>query len=418
MAATRTTIDAILKEFYEGVMRKQLNSEIKLFDKLKASDKMFSGRRVVFPVHLGRNVGVGARGESAILPAAGSQTPVECRITAKYNYGRLDITGQAIESGKHAFLEGLALEVEGLKDDFAFELGRQSYGGGDGRLAIMDTGAASASSLKLFNKYAAPGEPGARYIKNSQVIELGTVASPSAITVGSACTVTNISVAVNSGTLYDTLTVNSASGDATTASFIFNHGAGGQGVEMMGLRGLVDDLTQTSCWGSAYYSASSLNNVDRGTYAKWNANVDQNSGVERVVDSQLMQKAFSKVKKESGKDINMIIGEYDVVDQFLDSVSGDRRYASKNYDAGVSSLSYNGVPLVQDLLAPYNELFLLNSDAIKQYTMKDFSFADKDGSILKNVAGYDRWEAFFLYYGDIASEQPKATMVIRDILDR
>ena len=170
--------------------------------------------------------------------------------------------------------------------------------------------------------------------------------------------------------------------------------------------------------GICLFSASALNNIDRGTYGKWNANVDAASGVERVIDSQLMQKSFSKVKKESGKDVKMICGEYDVVDQFLDSVSADRRYASNNFDAGVSNLSYNGVPLVQDLLAPYNELYLLGDDCIKLYTMKDFGFEARDGSILKNVAGYDRWEAFFSHYGDIASDQPKASMVIRDILDR
>jgi len=419
MAATRTTIDAILKEFYEGALRDQLNNEIKLFDKLKKSDRSFSGRRVVFPVHLGRNVGVGARAESALLPAAGSQTPVECRITAKYNYGRVDITGQSIESGKHAFLDALGYEMDGLVSDFSFDMGRQSYGGGDGRLAQVSADNDSASAITVHNKFARAGQPGARYILQSQILEFGTVASPSAATIGSNAKVSTITIASDSGTTTDTITMISNSADiSATIHFAFHYGAGGQDVEMKGLRALVDDLTQTNAWGSAYYSASSLNNIDRGTYGKWNANVDAASGVERVIDSQLMQKSFSKVKKESGKDVKMICGEYDVVDQFLDSVSADRRYASNNFDAGVSNLSYNGVPLVQDLLAPYNELYLLGDDCIKLYTMKDFGFEARDGSILKNVAGYDRWEAFFSHYGDIASDQPKASMVIRDVLDR
>ena len=65
------TVDAILKEFYDGGIRYQLNNEVMMYKNLSENDKPWSGRRVIFPVHLVRNSGVGARAEQGILPTAG-----------------------------------------------------------------------------------------------------------------------------------------------------------------------------------------------------------------------------------------------------------------------------------------------------------------------------------------------------------
>jgi hypothetical protein len=129
-----------------------------------------------------------------------------------------------------------------------------------------------------------------------------------------------------------------------------------------------------------------------------------------------MQKAFDTIKKKSGKDVDLIVGEYDVISAYLDSVSGDRRYATKDFDTGRGALSYNGVTMVQDTLAPYNEMYVMSNQAVKQFTLQDFSFADHDGRIIKNVAGYDQWEAFITFYGNIAGELPRAACRVQDIL--
>ena len=60
MAATITTLDAILKEFYVGPIQDQLNQEVlalELFEKAKLD---WSGKQVIIPIHTARNSGVGA----------------------------------------------------------------------------------------------------------------------------------------------------------------------------------------------------------------------------------------------------------------------------------------------------------------------------------------------------------------------
>jgi len=417
MGQTLSNYDAMLREFYEGALRRQLNSEIKMFDALDRSSRSFAGRKVVFPLHLSRNKGVGAGVESGILPTAGNQTTVECNVTATYQYGRINLTGQAMAAGKHAFAETLAFEIEGVSDDQKVDIGRQTYGEGLGILCRAHTDSHSSSQITVMNWYYEPGHPGGRYISTGQGLSFGSEAGVSA---NGTASVISVSVANNSGTTYDTITTSATALDISACNiFVFNHpgaASGGDGRELKGLRALVDDVTASNLYGrtSGMYTAT-VQAVSRATYNKWNGTVIGNSQVERNIDSALIQKAFDQIKIKSTRDVSKIIGEYSVVSAFLDSVSSDRRYASKNFDAGKSGLTYNGVDIIQDLLAPYNELFILGKDTMKSYVLKDFSFANDDGTIIKNVANYDIWEAFIVYYGNIGVEYSNGNAVIRDI---
>lgn len=415
-----TNFDSVLKEFYEGLIREQLNNEIMLKKWLSESSRQWSGRHIRFPVHVRRNVGVGARAESSSLPTAGQQTNIESRVTAAYIYGRIDLTGQVMASSKNAFAEAMAHEMEGVTNDLQFDCTRQSYGEGLGILAQVGADSC-ATSISVYNQFAEPGQPGARYIQAGQSIEVGTISDSDSVSGDSGATVVSTTIASNSGTTTDTITI-SASMDAVSAStnFIYNNDAGGLGVEMKGLRALVDDSTAAHCYGysGAMLSTVTLQNIDSNTYDKWNGSVLANSQTERLIDSNLMQQAFDAVKRASGKTPDLLIGEYDVVSAFLDSVSNDRRYATKDFDAGRGVLSYNGKDLVQDLQAPYNELFLLNRESIQWYVLKEFGFSDEDGAILKNVAGFDRWEAFIKAYLQVGVEHRNGNAVIRDIRTR
>jgi hypothetical protein len=416
---TYAAYTAILKEFYGAAIQESLNNEILLKKWLETSSKQFDGLRVNYPVHANRNAGVGARAEGAALPTAGAQSHASVYVTAAYVYGRIDMTGQVMAgSKKTAFADALANEMEGVKTDLAFDVGRQAYGEGLGILA--ETGKTScASEVYLKNRYFEPGQPGARYIRTGMSIDIGSATAPNELLTGAA--VCSVTISMNSGTTVDTIGI-SSSLDAVTQCqvYLFNVNAGGAGVELKGLRAIVDDQTATNCYGltGGMFNNDSIFNVDRGAVNGWNAYVSQNSGTERVIDSYLLQKTMSQIKKRSGKDVDVMFGEYDTVDAFWDSVAGDRRFTSKNFDAGVDTLTFNGKTMIKDLLAPYNELFLLSKPCIKWYVMKDFGFDDQDGSILKNVSGYDRHEAFIKAYLQIAPGEtlaPNSCGVIRDI---
>lgn len=417
MAVSISVIDPYLKEFTEGIIRDQLNQEVLAKQYIEETDRQWAGRHIRFPLHTRRNTGVGARAESAALPSAGQQTTAECRVTSAYIYSRIQLSGPAMAASKNAFAEALSYEMEGATKDLIFDLGRQTYGEGLGILAAVSTDSC-ATAISVMNQYGEPGNPGARYVQTGQLIEVGTIAAPNTTSGDSGATVVGTVIASNSGTTSDTITI-SASMDLVSAStnFIFNDNAGGLGVEMKGLRAIVDDSTASHCYGysGGMLSTVTLQNVSAESESKWRANVHGNSQTERLIDSALMQRAFDSVKRSSGKMPDKIIGEYDVVSAFLDSVSNDRRFNSNAFDAGRSKLSFNGLELIQDLLAPYNELFLLNKEAIKWGTLKPAGFDDRSGAILKNISGFDLHEAFISVYSQIFAEHRNALAVIRDI---
>ena len=97
MAVQISTLEAILKESYLGPIVETLNQQIEMLQLFKKSTLDWSGKKVVIPVHVGRNTGVAYANESgnttggataATLPTAGNQTHVDLIVNSKYLYGR------------------------------------------------------------------------------------------------------------------------------------------------------------------------------------------------------------------------------------------------------------------------------------------------------------------------------------------
>lgn len=415
MALNMSAYDALLKDLYEGGVREQLNNEVPCLKHFEETDRAWSGRRVVWPAHTSRNSGVGSRSEGGTLPTAGNQGHNTVVVSATYFYGRGQVSGPTLAAGKHAFVEALSSEMDGLTNDCKVDLSRQCWGFGDGRLAQVGADGASSSAISVYNRFAEPQQPGARFITEGQLLDLGTVASPTAQ--ASSQTVISVSISQNPATTTDTITVsNSALTVSQCDTYIFNQGAGGAGVESLGIQALVDVYTESNMWGSNAFYGTTIQGIARNTVSAWNANILGNSGTTRIIDSYLMQTAFDRIHTESGMDPDLIFGHHDVVRAFLDSVAADRRYASKDFDAGRSSLSYNGVQIERDRQAPYNCLLVAKKSALRKFTLKPIGFADNDGAILSRVSNQDAWEFFVSTYFNLGVDgNMKSLLFIRDI---
>jgi hypothetical protein len=421
MAQNMTNFDNMLKEFYEGVARDLLNQETVAFKALNESSREWSGRRVLFPFRSGRNSGVGARAESAALPTAGNQQYQGSIISATYQYGRLQVSGPVLESGKNAFAAAMESEMEGLTMDLIDDLGRQTWNHSQhGRLCVVAATAADAgtTALTVSNRFAKLGHNGARYIYAGQVLDGGTIASNQSWF--SAVTVSTVSISKNPATNVDTIFASAGgfSGNTTGTAYLFNRLAGGN--EMPGINGLIDDFSATNIYSSTGFMGSSVQNINRGAVAEFNAEILANSGVGRIIDGDLMQEAFDLVDEKSKLPVDIIWGHHSVIRAFLNNVAADRRYGGSGkggvFDAGHSVLSYNGVELVRDRQASYNQLLVGHRDVLKIYKLSDFKFADQDGSVLSRVSGQDDWEAFLRAYLTLGVDKNiKGLTMIRDI---
>jgi hypothetical protein len=407
--------DPLLKEFYEGALRETLNNEVLMLKHAEKSSRKWSGRRVIFPIHLGRNVGVGARAEAAVLPTAGYQQNYDSIISAAYVYGRIEFTGQTFAAGKNAFAEAMALEMDGVKTDLMVDVGRQVWGDQLGTLAQVATlTTASDTYLTVHNQFAKPGQPGSRHLSVGQTIQIGKLYATAAFATGAV--ISTLTESDNSGTTVDTITFTADISAAISASMILYNGAA-MGIELMGVRGIVDDVTKANVYGrtGGYIGNDTLQNINRDTYRRWNAQVLENCGTARILDSYLMQKGFDKIKRATGKKPSLLIGEIDVMTAFWDSVKDDRRFATKGFDAGQDSVTFNGISIVQDVSAPYNELYLIPEGCLAWYVLRDFEFADDDGRIIKPIANYDKWEAFIRAYANLGAENVNGCCKIADI---
>ena len=98
--STLTSLDKILKDFYQGPIRDQLNNEMLVFELFNKKKVSWTGRKAIMPVRIGRNESAGFRAEDNDLPTADRQKYADLTIQAKYLYGRMDITGPTIEQAK------------------------------------------------------------------------------------------------------------------------------------------------------------------------------------------------------------------------------------------------------------------------------------------------------------------------------
>jgi hypothetical protein len=101
MGATLTSVNAILKEIYEGNINNQLNEErvtIKRIERTAegTSTDAVGGKYVTFPIRTQRNAGISYRAENTQLAPAGQQGLKAATEQLKYGYGRVRLTGQTI----------------------------------------------------------------------------------------------------------------------------------------------------------------------------------------------------------------------------------------------------------------------------------------------------------------------------------
>jgi len=340
MPATMTTVSALLKELYEGSLRLQLNDEMTMLKRVQRTSEGVTsevgGRYVTFPIHTGRNQGIGARNENETLPTSGNQSTLAARVSLKYLYGSVRLTGQTFELAKtnqQAFMSAVDLELQGLKRDLAVDLNRQVYSDGTGQVALITaTNAATVTPTIKFNTW----------LQSGMVVD---VFDPTGVTSrGTARTVTAISAT--------TVTLSGANMSVTANDIIVRTGSVNR--EITGLASIVK-------------SSGALYNV---TDSVWTANVDSNSGVNRALSEGLMINMVDTIRTRGGS-VSAIFTNLGVRRAYFNLLSQQRRITNtQEFTGGFKGLAFTtdqgDVPVVVDTLAPPNTLYFLHEKDITE----------------------------------------------------
>ena len=154
MTATLATFASLLQRFYKGPITDQLNNEIFILKYFMKQKFGWQGESVILPVRIGRNTGVGTRGEGAALPVAGRQQTANLTVNSTFIYGRFEVTGplmaSAAKGGSHAFAAAMTDEMEGLTRDIKDLADRLAVSGGrvvgfiNDKTDMGDTGGANS----------------------------------------------------------------------------------------------------------------------------------------------------------------------------------------------------------------------------------------------------------------------------------
>jgi hypothetical protein len=395
IGAAIATLGAVMKDLYLPPVVEQLNNEVLFLQRLEPRSQEIYGNQAVVPLHKNRSGGIGSRGETDALPAAGSQGYAKAVFDLKLHYGRVRVTGLAMAktaSEAGAFLQALKGELDGVRNDLKKDVARQTYGDGSAKIAGLATNANGGNVLTLTSDE--PLRKGQIYI--GMVIDAGTLAAPT--TLGATRNVLDVNIAAK------TVTTDGAVFGASTAGthFIFRSGnaaASSVSNEMIGLQGLVSDAG-TGIVGGIDSSAAG------NTY--WQNQTDTTGG---ALTKDGMTKAFNNVNIQGGN-VSLMVGSFGMQRALFNLLQAQVQYIEPlNLKGGFKALEYMGQPFVADLDAPFGHIYFLDERFLKVFATSDWHFLDEDGHVLKWVSGFDAWEAVLARYMNLGISRRNVQLV-------
>ena len=401
MGSTLASIDATLKEVYEGTIREQLNDDIVALKRVQRSSSGISndtpGKYVTFPLHVRRNGGLGSRNEGEALPTPGQQGYVGARIGLKSDYLGISLTGHSIEqsdTNPKAFAKSLDEEMTRGRTDFKKDLNRQIYGNGSGAIATVRAALGSGNVV--------PVDDARGFWAGAHVVDLVTLPSTVAV---AARTVTAVDLTPGA----NTVTLSGAAFAASVGQILTLVNSAQK--EITGLGAIVNN-------------SGVLYNVNPTTEPVWKAEVDSNGGTPRALSESLMIRMVDRIRTNGGK-TSVIMTDDGTYRAYWNLLSQLRGFVNtQDFTGGFKGLAFAAgnqeIPIVSDYDAPRSVMHFLNEDEITYYRDQDIHWLDRDGSILKqkidSSGRYDVWEAHMKENHELGTGRRNTHGKITDII--
>ena len=403
MAATRSSVDGILKEIYEGEVNDSLQDEEITSKRIEKTSEgvidTVGGKKVVFPVRNRRNSGISYRAENAQLAQAGQQGYTAATEDLKYGYGRFQITGPAMalaETNAQAFMSALDGEMDGLKQDVSKDRNRIIYG---------HKASAANNTNGILAKVTAGATSATQAVDNTQPFDIGMIvdlvveSTGTPIAAGAGLSITAINDAGSTITL-------SASVTTLTTTAIVR--AGNYGQEPYGLSTLVNNT-------------GTVHNINAATAGNeyWRSVVDSTTA---TLTEIAMISVCDNIRRRSGSGRpTAVFCSLGVRRAYFNVMTSLRRYNEpKEFAGGLVGLTFNHgkeIPLVDDVDCPAKSAYFINEKQLKIFRQKDWYFEDADGAILKWDTDYDRFQGLLKCYWQLATHLRNSHGVMNNITE-
>lgn len=396
MAQTTANADAVLKNYYLGTVREQLNQRAVLMfntdapeggSDIPASDGTkswrgiaresenveFAGRQWVIPAHTSRNEGVGAIAEGGTIPVAGQQGWTDLQDTLKHNLGSIELTRYAIKLSNRnegAFLRLLEGEMKGLVNDLRKDVNRQGYGNGTGTLAAVTADGSNTFTVDTV-----------QYLRVGMRIDLVDSTNDTVF-------MTNRTI---SGINPTTKVVTYSGADVTATT---NHRVcrtGNWKKEINGLSKLIDNT------GTVHGVDSTL-----AANSWFQSQVRAAGGAQFSED--MGQQVQDALDMTGVAESHIILTTHGIVRRYSNQLKALKRFTDRDsvtLRGGFKALLFNEQPMLKDVDCPKGTMWFIDTDALMWIYLPNgdeagnWDWVDDDGAILTRKA--DRSDAFEAY---------------------
>jgi hypothetical protein len=407
VAQSTGNADAVLKNYYLGPIREQLNMKAVLMfnadaesDQQRASytsstnapgfrgiareseDVEFAGRQWIIPAHTSRNEGLGAIAEGGAVPVAGQQGWTDLQDSLKHNLGTIGITRYAIRLSNRnegVFLKLLEGETKGVVNDIRKDVNRQGYGNQTGALAAVTADGANTVTVDSV-----------QYLRVGMRIDLVDVTNDTVFLANRNITAINASTKV----------VTYSGGDVTATT---NHRLCRTGSWKREINGL----------GNIINNTGTLHGVDSTQPANnfWKAQVQDSAG--NAFSEDLGQQVIDAVDMTGNGEVEFLITTHGIVRRYSNQLKAFKRFTDANsvtLRGGFKALLFNEMPMIKDVDCPKGNMYLLNSEALMWIYLPNgdapgyWDWVDDDGAILsRNVDGTDGFTGYLAADHDLAT---------------
>jgi hypothetical protein len=405
---TMTELNDLAKDYFTNIYVQLINPETPLkgqFSKLE--NAQFTGRLWIFGVKTQIGGASANAGANKSLPPASQGLYDQGQATVVRTYTRMALDGLAIEVTKKqqgSYRPALSETMSDRLQQHDLEVNRQMFCAGNGVVASITTGVASATQTPTADYGVVNGGLGTRHFYVGDLVEFydSTVVTKRA---GGPRTIT--AVDNSAGTITVSSSVTTSNGDVVVRATSDTDNS--IALEAQGLLASVKDsgtfetIPATGPWKSVRL---------------------HNSGTLRDISDSLVMQAIEQVRARSRMTPDLavcrpgIILKYSEIFLPLRRIEGQDTQLKGGYKPLASIIHGGGsIPVVGDNDCPNSRLFLLNTGSFRLADLVGTDWADMDGATFDRVVDKDSIEGYIRKYWNLITVQRNANAVVEDLND-
>lgn len=390
---TRDTWAEVLQNDYvTGKFWSAVNTSTPMMDEFTTKETTHGMQRVAV-LQTGIAQGNGARGEMAQLPVPGARRWKNPITTCKLNYASIAGSGPGmVFSTAKAFFEFANGMVQGGIEGFKKNLGRQTWGDGQGILALtngaMVAGALTSTVDSPYGVlWGSLSSKTTTLVETDQVVQFGTENNNGAgYTVG----------LVTATTFAFTPALVNAVADNATITLLLSANNEVEGWLKM---------VATAAFQTTLGLSTTYHNIDRALVPQWEGNV-LNGAAPLSLD---MIRALRDIiwARTDDEESNLFMTSSEVMRDYEKLLVPGVRFQPLELKGGRKVMTHDGLKISRDSRAPVKSFSLANTESVHWVQPKGPEWLTDGADIMRLIPGRDGKEAQYAWYSNLEPEQPR-----------